>query len=250
MKKADHRTNTPLWFRLPLWCTAAAFNAYSLALSIAEKNGSSILLCLASFLLISAPGLLGKLLNFRLSTPVYTFFVLYAMGPVLGCVHHLYYLTAWWDDLLHLCGGVVFAMFGFFLADLLNQKRGNSLLMGAVFALCFSMSVAGLWEFYEFGSDQLLGTDMQRDTVVQEFTSYALSDEVGQAATIRNIRDVSINGIPMEFGGYLELGLIDTMKDMLIEALGALSYVAAVLLDRGRHPAFIPLTRTETGERY
>lgn len=245
MKRADHRTNTQPWYRLTLWSAAVVFTVYSLALSIAEKDGSNILLCLAAFLLVSAPGLLGKLLTFRLSTPIYTFFVLYALGPVLGCVHHLYYLTTWWDDLLHLCGGIVFAMFGFFLADLLNQKRGNSLIMGAVFALCFSISIAALWEFYEFGSDQLLGTDMQMDTVVQGFTSYALSDEVGEAAAIRNIQDVSINGIPMEFGGYLELGLIDTMKDMLIETLGALSYVAVVLLDRGRHPAFIPLTRTK-----
>ncbi len=245
MKRADRRTNTLPWYKLTLWCAAILFTFYSLALSIAEKDGSNILLCLVTFLLVSAPVLLGKLLKFRLSTPIYTFFVLYALGPVLGCIHHLYYLTAWWDDLLHLCGGIVFAMFGFFLADLLNQKRGNTLIMSVVFALCFSIAIAGLWEFYEFGSDQLLGTDMQMDTVVQEFTSYALNDELGEVAAIRNIQEVSINGIPMEFGGYLELGLIDTMKDMLIEALGALVYVVFVLLEKGRHPAFIPLTRTE-----
>ena len=229
------------YIKLTVWAIGILFAIYSLIISIREKDNSDTLLCVVTLLLVSAPIVFGKFLKFKINTPTFIFIVLYALGPVLGCVHHLYYLTDWWDDLLHFAGGVVFAMFGIFLARLINKKHGNSLMMSVVFAVCFSMAIAGLWEFYEFGSDMLFGTDMQMDTVVNEFTSYYLGAETGEMGTLTDIQDIVINGNSLGVGGYLDLGLIDSMKDMLLETFGAVLYGGFVLADRGKHPVFVSL---------
>jgi len=42
--------------------------------------------------------------------------------------------------------------------------------------------------------------------------------------SIRNITDVSVNGKSMGLGGYLDIGLIDTMKDLLVNFIGAVVF--------------------------
>ena len=62
----------------------------------------------------------------------------------------------------------------------------------AAFAFCFALAMGALWEIYEFSADALFGTNMQK---------FALDDGtplVGQAA------------------------LRDTMKDIIVDTLGAL----------------------------
>lgn len=105
----------------------------------------------------------------------------------------------------------------------------------------FSIAIAAIWEFYEFGMDRWLGTDMQRDTLVTAIHSYNLGPATGVVGTIDPIESVIVNGVPME--GYLDLGLIDTMGDMLVETLGAGIWAVLALVDRGRHPALIRLER-------
>ena len=110
--------------------------------------------------------------------------------------------------------------------------------MTAVFALCFSMAVAVGWEFFEYGMDTLFGMDMQDDTVITTITSYLLDGEPGKAGTIRAITAVTVNGKPLPVKGYIDIGLNDTMWDMILETLGALAVVVWYLWDRGRHTPF------------
>lgn len=55
--------------------------------------------------------------------------------------------------------------------------------------------------------------------------------------SIDQIDSVIVNGEPLE--GYIDIGLIDTMGDMMIETVGAAAYAVVFALDKGRHPAFI-----------
>lgn len=100
----------------------------------------------------------------------------------------------------------------------------------------FSISVSALWEFYEYGMDRWFGTDMQRDTLVTAIHSYDLGDAAGVIGSIDQIDSVIVNGVALE--GYIDIGLIDTMGDMMIETAGAVVYAVVFVLDRGRHPAF------------
>lgn len=196
------------------------------------------LLALLTLVLLCIPLGVEKYFCCTIALPVYFFMLAYAMGPLLGDGYRLYHLTSWWDKLLHCAGGVFFAMLGLFLVQYLNHGNGLSPILTAIFALCFSMAVAVLWEFFEYAADQLFAMDMQNDTYITEIHSYLIGGELGELGHLRGIGSVAVNGIPME--GYLDIGLIDTMRDMLIETAGALAYVLLSALDRGKHPVFQP----------
>ena len=54
--------------------------------------------------------------------------------------------------------------------------------------------------------------------------------------SIPNIQSVSVNGLLLPVDGYIDIGLIDTMLDMLLETVGAIAACMIILLDKDRHP--------------
>lgn len=98
-------------------------------------------------------------------------------------------------------------------------------LFTAIVAFCFSMTIGVVWEFFEFGMDQILGYDMQKDTVVQTIRSVML-DPAGRNVPyeISHITSAAVNGKELGLGGYLDIGLIDTMKDLLVNFVGAVVF--------------------------
>lgn len=195
-----------------------------------------LLLAVVTIPLTLAPGLVERFFKCRFWTPLYLLCVLYSIGPMLGHTLNFYSLIPHWDKLLHITGGVVFAIVGYFLFQMMVGRDTKKTTAVAVFALCFSMALSMAWEFYEFGSDTLLGTDTQADTMVTSITSHYFSDVMGEVGTIDPIESVTINGQAMDWDGYLDLGLHDTMMDMLLETLGAVVIAVFFLVDRGRHP--------------
>ena len=127
----------------------------------------------------------------------------------------------------------MFAILGVYFFDLLTKSKDLPVVR-TIFALCFSMAIAVLWEFCEFGADTFLGMDMQDDTVVYGLTSYLLGDAVGITGSIENIQSVVVNGITLP--GYIDIGLIDSMLDMLLETAGAIVTCVILWLDNGKHP--------------
>ena len=95
----------------------------------------------------------------------------------------------------------------------------------ALLAFCFSMTIGVLWEFFEFFMDTFLHTDMQKDTIIHTIHSVTLDPtRSNQVVTIHNIQDVAVNGSSLGLPGYLDIGLIDTMKDLMVNFLGALVF--------------------------
>lgn len=223
-------------FRLALLAICELFAIGSLCYVCLGGVLSKALICVFSILLLPLPDLLSKALRFHIPTPLYVFILLYALCPMLGHAYHFYYLIPWWDTLLHACGGVVFALLGAYLPTLFEKNHKPSLLLCAAFGFCFSVTIAGLWEFIEYGCDMLLSTDMQQDTLVSSIHSYLLGEQTGVIGSIPSIESVIVNGSPLS--GYIELGLIDTMTDMIYETLGALLYTAVYFVDKGKHFTF------------
>lgn len=221
-----------------IFCELLCF--YSIVRSILLRRLNSLILSILSIFLLFVPAFAEKLFRCKLNRFLYFAATIYAMGPLLGEVYQLYYSTSWWDKLLHCTGGVVFAMLGAHLGSMLTHHEGNYQLC-AVLALCFSMAVSVTWEFFEYGSDVLLGTDMQNDTVVTSLCSYELGESAGFTGKIDDIQEVTVNGEPLPFQGYLDIGLHDTMQDMLVETCGALLFALIYLFDKGRHPVLIPV---------
>jgi len=209
------------------------FTVFTIIMLLAGSEPDRFALAFGTLLLVLLPMLLEKLFRCRISLPVYIFALAYAIGPMLGHCWKLYYTVTVWDKLLHTCGGVMFAILGAYLFDLLTKSRDLPAAR-AIFALCFSMAIAVLWEFCEFGADTFLGMDMQDDTVIHSLTSYLLGDSLGVTGSIENIQSVTVNGIVLP--GYIDIGLVDSMLDMLLETVGAIVTCLALWLDKGKHP--------------
>ena len=132
--------------------------------------------------------------------------------------------------MLHTLNGFLCAAIGFSLVDLCNRHERFSLSLSPVFmaivAFCFSMTIGVLWEFFECAMDQFFLLDMQKDTVISSISSVLL-DPTGRQRpfAIHGITDLIVvaNGeqIPLGLGGYLDIGLLDTMNDLLVNFIGA-----------------------------
>lgn len=210
------------------------FAAFSTVYFMINGSVDRFLLALVTVLLVICPLIFERIFNCYLSPILFVLAVIYSVCPLLGHSYNLYYIIPWWDKMLHFTGGVVFAVVGYFLCGKMLHQPVNSKLPYIAFAICFSVTVAAFWEFFEFGADMLVGTDMQSDRFVRVLHSYFLGDSYGVIGSIDEIESVVINGAEME--GYIDIGLIDTMGDMIIETLGAVIASGVYILDRGRHP--------------
>ncbi len=227
--------------RYTLFGLCLTFAVFSLFFFSVKAKVDGIMLSLATIILVCLPNLTEKLFKRRMYTPFYVLAILYTICPLLGHSYKFYYIIPFWDKILHTTGGVVFAIVGSYIPVILNRhekSNNSSILMRALFALCFSIALSAVWEFFEFAADMWFGQDMQNDTYIYTINSYNLGAKLGEIGSITNIESVVVNGVPLE--GYLDIGLIDTMCDMLVESFGALVYSVWLMIDRDRHPILMP----------
>ena len=223
---------------------AELFTVITIEKVIGSGQWERVFLAFGTLFLVLLPAGLEKLLHCKLSLPLYIFGLFYAIGPALGHCWNFYYTIHWWDRMLHVFGGVAFALVGASLFERMaegNQKR----ITVALFGLIFSVAIAAVWEFVEFGADRFLGLDMQDDTVVTHICSYLLGEQTGVTGRIDGIQSVIVNGTALPVAGYIDIGLFDSMLDMLLESLGAILTAAIVWLDKGRHS----LIRSDSKEK-
>ena len=152
-------------------------------------------------------------------------------AEILGEIDHYYVLIPGWDTILHTLNGFLCAAIGFSLVDLLNRSSKNislSPIYVTLVAFYFSMTIGVLWEFVEFSFDTFFGMDMQKDTFVTSISSVALDPaNEGNRIQINDIATTTITtaaGETTTINGYLDIGLIDTMKDLLVNFVGALVF--------------------------
>ena len=106
-----------------------------------------------------------------------------------------------------------------------SRKRVHIRVHKSIVAFCFSMTIGVLWEFFEFGMDEMFGLDMQKDTVVTGISSTLLDPSGSQhPQRIDRIESVEVNGQELGVGGYLDIGLRDTMGDLFVNFVGALAF--------------------------
>lgn len=124
--------------------------------------------------------------------------------------------------------GFLMAAIGFALIDLFNRSDRFSIKMSpyfvAFFAFCFSMTVGVLWEFFEFSMDWLFGLDMQKDWILPSINSVKLNPTGANVPVHVDIQSVVINGEKWNLGGYLDIGIVDTMKDLMVNFIGAVVF--------------------------
>ena len=151
-------------------------------------------------------------------------------AEILGEINSFYTIIPGWDTMLHTINGFLVAAVGFCLVDLFNRSERFTFKLSPLFlaivAFCFSMTVGVLWEFFEFTADQVMHTDMQKDYVVHEVNSVSLNPDGLNVPVHVQIESVIVNGEDWteQLGGYLDIGLIDTMKDLQVNCIGAIAF--------------------------
>jgi hypothetical protein len=157
-----------------------------------------ILQCVVGSIIIFLPSRVEHL--FRIDIPdlmeiIYFIFLFCAI--YLGEVRNFYYIIPYWDTILHCFSAAMLGAVGFMIVNILNSSDKINIQLSpffvALFAFSFAITCGTVWEFYEFTGDGLLGTNMQK------FITANGTFLIGREA------------------------LSDTMKDLIVDALGALT---------------------------
>lgn len=198
-------------------------------------NFENVFLCVLTLVLLLMPTILERKLkvDFPDTLEIIIMFFIFA-AEILGEIQAYYMRFPHWDLILHTLNGFLCAAIGFSLVDMFDRSEKFSLELSPVFmsivAFCFSMTVGVLWEFFEYCMDYFFLLDMQKDTVVNMISTIALDPTGGNRAVIvKDIRDMILvtgNGEQMALGlgGYLDMGLHDTMEDLAVNFIGAVVF--------------------------
>ena len=200
-----------------------------------NKNFENVFLCVLTLILLLLPAILERSLRIQLPDTLEIIILLFIYAAeILGEIREFYTTFQGWDTMLHTLNGFLCAAIGFSLVDLFNRNERFSLSLSPVFmaivAFCFSMTIGVLWEFFECMMDQLFLLDMQKDAVIQNISSVMLDPTGGNnPVAIRGITDVIVvteagEQIALGLGGYLDVGILDTMKDLAVNFVGAVVF--------------------------
>lgn len=224
--------------------------------------------CALTLVLFLMPNFFEKRLKVTLPQTLEVIIILFIFAAeMLGELNAFYIRFLWWDDMLHTLNGFLMAAIGFSMVDILNKndrfKFHLSPLFIALVSFCFSMTIGVLWEFFEFFMDMTVLTDMQKDTVLPSISSVLLSKNGGNVAVkIQEIEEVLLTGKNLmvdgnalnenwlNVGGYIDIGLIDTMNDLIVNFIGAvvfsvLGYIYIKNRGKGFVDRFIPKRNKE-----
>lgn len=167
-------------------------------LSIYEKNWLALLPIFLILILLSIPYFLEKKYKidfppeFEIAITIIIYFSLF-LGEYTGAYQKLW----WWDSLLHGFFGLVLGFATFLILYLFykTQKIKAKPITIIIIAFSFALAIGSLWEITEFAIDSLFDANMQKSKNLCLITE--------------KICDT-------------RLGVIDTMKDLIVDSIGAL----------------------------
>ena len=252
-----------------VYVTLRLFVIISMILQIINRNWNDVFLCILTLMLFTVPYLIDKKLNIRLPNVLECIILIFIFSAeILGEIQNFYGIFKSWDTILHTINGFLCAAIGFSLIDILNRNEKFHIKLSPAFvalvAFCFSMTVGVLWEFFEFGLDSVVRSDMQKDKIVSTVSSVTLHPEGANQPIV--IKDINRTEMYLEDeqgnistyiieNGYLDIGLIDTMKDLLVNFVGAVVFSLLGLLyikDRDEYKfseKFIPVLKKKEKDK-
>ena len=220
----NNRAAFVTWLLLRLLVLAA------MVYSAVQGEYENVFICFLVLFLFLLPSLLQKGLGIAFPSGFQILILVHIFAcEILGELACYYVRFPHWDTVTHTVWGFLCAAIGYSLVDILNREDTTHFHLSpaflAIVAFCFSMTIGVLWEFFEFSMDRLLGMDMQKDTVITSFTSVMLDPTQSNIPILLdNITDVAVNGESLGLGGYLDIGLFDTMEDLFVNLIGALTF--------------------------
>lgn len=236
------RKDSTIWRRiknkkvvLTIYWVLRALVILTMLAQVLNGNYENVYICLLTLVLFMMPSVVERRLHIDLPDVLEIIILLFIFAAeIMGEIQEYYLIIPFWDTVLHTINGFLFAAIGFSIVNILNEDKHTSLSLSpfymAVTAFCFSMTIGVLWEFFEWAMDSWFGFDMQKDTVLTAFTTVSL-DPGGHNIPylVQGVKDTAVifnDGTQqaMALGGYLDLGLQDTMMDLLVNLIGAVVF--------------------------
>ena len=188
-------------------------------------NYHNMFLGILTLILFMVPQFIDKKLGVTIPVGLETVILIFIFSAeILGEINAFYVKIPVWDTILHTTNGFLMAAIGFALIDLFNRSDRFSIKMSpyfvAFFAFCFSMTVGVLF----------FGLDMQKDWIVPAINSVKLNPTGANIPIHVDVQSVVINGETWNLGGYLDIGIVDTMKDLMVNFVGAVVFSAIGIL--------------------
>lgn len=149
---------------------------------------------IGGILLLFLPSIIEKKWDFKIPSMMHIFVFLFLFAAImLGEYARFHFRVPGWDKMLHILSSAFFASLSFTVIHVLNDHGILNLkpLFVAIFAFTFSMTIAVLWEFYEFAWDYFGNLNMMK-----------YMDEAGN-----------------EYSGLK--AIYDTMGDLFVATIGA-----------------------------
>lgn len=224
MELAEHRSS---W---RVYLTLRVLVLLMMVFQFLSGNYEAVFICGLTLILFLLPSYIQVTLKIELPTILEIILLLFIFAAeILGEVKEYYLVFPYWDTVLHTLCGFLAAAVGFSLVELLNRSDKLVFQLSPLFivivSFCFSMTIGVIWEFFEFGMDQFCGLDMQKDTIIHGISSVMLNpDGRNLPVGLYGITEMAINGKDLGLGGYLDIGLIDTMQDLIVNFIGAVTF--------------------------
>lgn len=197
---------------------------FYLIIGIIKWNTTTVVAALLSLVLMTITSYLKKKLNLdkKLELLIYIFII---TTEVLGQIYHFYTRVPIFDIIIHTYSSFVIS----YIALIIIKKHKLPKIITILFIFSFAMMCESIWEIFEFSTDHLLKTDMQKDTIINEITSYYLSEDKDTPTTMV-VDNVVVNNISFtdKYNGYLDIGLYDTISDMSCALVGALIFIIII----------------------
>ena len=198
------------------------------------SNYHNVFLCVLTLILFLIPFFVDHKLKIKMPDLLEIIILLFVFSAeILGEIQNFYGIFPYWDTILHTLNGFLAAAIGFSLIDILNRSERIHITLTPIFvalvSFCFSMTVGVCWEFFEYGADRLTNADMQKDTIVNQVSSVEFEGAKSNVPIVISDIEKTIiyyDGKKEEINGYLDLGIIDTMEDLLVNFIGALTFSA------------------------
>ena len=204
-----------------------------LILQLIRREYENVALCILSLILLFLPFIIERRLNVDLQNTVEIIIMVFVFSAeILGEINNFYGIIPFWDTMLHTLNGFLMAAIGFSLFDILNKHLKSinlSPIFLCLFSFCFSMTIGVIWEFFEYGVDKTIHYDMQKDEYINEIHTVTLDPmQSNKVITVDDINYTILydqnNNELVRLNGYLDIGLNDTMKDLIVNFIGAVIF--------------------------
>ena len=137
------------------------------------------------------PRIFCKIFKFKISdTLEFAYIIFMICAHFIGSIVNLYNNTWWYDLFMHFVSGIVTTILALVILKWFNMYKKEKKLFNVLYMIMFTLLVASLWEFLEFGADTFLNMNVQHN---------------------------------------IDTGVKDTMEDMLIAFLGCIVVVITYL---------------------